>query len=171
MAITYNLISGATLGSNQTNINIGSIPQTFTDLVVRGMLRSTAATTFQNIQITFNNNTNTVYSSRFINMSGGSLTGSDTTNRANIAGLRIPGTSITANTFGDVEIYIPLYRTAVQRCIAGRSVNENDSTTGYITNVASLFRSTTAISSIEFSQPTDQFAAGSSIYLYGITRA
>lgn len=175
MAITYAKITGSTLGSNQTTINIGSIPQNFTDLVLRCYLRSTAGTTNQTLQITFNSNTNTIYSnagSEWL-VDPNTINGVLQSNRSAFEAWDIAGTNYTAACFTYLEMYIPQYTVAKHKQTVGEGYTnpDNSNTTGSFQGLTGYWRSNDAISSIQLNQPTDQFAAGSSVYLYGILRA
>ena len=53
-----NLISSVTVGSGgASSIDFTSIPQTYTDLVVRWSTRGTAATVYDQVYVKFNNTT------------------------------------------------------------------------------------------------------------------
>jgi citrate lyase synthetase len=80
--------------------------------------------------------------------------------------------SDTANTFSNGEIYIPNYTVAQNRAISAFGVEENNATTAYTTASASLYRSTTAITSITLIYTGgNNHLAGSTFYLYGISNA
>lgn len=170
MANTYVLISGTTLGSNQTDFTFSSIPNTYTDLVLRCSLRSTRATfSLDALWISYNGNASTIYSStRLIGTSttaaSNGITGNDSIYGANEnAGLS------TANTFTTLEFYLPSYTSAYNKCSFSFSAAETTtSTDNSLDAVSSLFLNTSAISSIKLSANGQPFAANSSFYLYGI---
>lgn len=167
MASTYTLISGTTLGSNQTNITFSSIPQTYTDLVLRVSGRGTNASIISNPYIQVNGVTSTVYSWTGLDGSGSSASSSRASNDTDVRPGYQNGDTSTANTFSSAEIYFPDYaNTSYNKVIEGFSLSENNATAAYISFRAGLVRSTSAISS--FTLGLTSWAANSSFYLYGI---
>ncbi len=85
---------------------------------------------------------------------------------------QVPDTTITANTFSNVELYIPNYTSNNYKSISQDQVRENNSTTNTNSLMALLWSDTSAINQITlipFSSGTfDQY---STAYLYGISNA
>jgi hypothetical protein len=75
----------------------------------------------------------------------------------------------TANTFGNSQIYIPNYRSAVAKSWSGDSVGENNASNALQYIVAGLWNDTSAIISIQLIPNIGNFAQHSSASLYGIT--
>ena len=170
MPSTYTLIKGETIGSSAASYTFTAIPSTFTDLVVRLSTRM-ATGTFGEFSVQFNSDTSALYSDTILYGSGsatGSYANSGSTSLNGI--LNTEGTSQTANTFSNNELYIPSYTVSQNKPVSASSATENNATTAYISANAGLYRSTTAISSITFIDDINSrsFAAGSSFYLYGI---
>lgn len=172
MANTYTLISSNVLSSSAASVTFSSIPSTYTDLVLKLSARDDGAAPNDNAYITFNNNSNSVYSSTFIYRnaatSKGSLIQSATTaddyNYVNSNGA-------TSNTFSNNEIYIPNYAGSNNKPWMGFNVAENNSSTtgGRITLNGKLAQITSAINQITLFQFGSQvWLSGSSFYLYGI---
>jgi hypothetical protein len=69
-------------------------------------------------------------------------------------------------------MYLPSYLASQNKPSSFYYVNENNSTTAFrwlVNATAALYRSTSAITSIEFKPPaTKNFVSGSSFFLYGI---
>lgn len=169
---TYVAIAKNVLTSAASSVTFSSIPSTYTDLIVLVSPRNTGGTTGTNyIRMQANSATNE-FSGRYLEGYGNSLTGSGYTLNdpylTQLYGVVLNGA--TANTFGTVEIYIPNYAGSVAKPISAVGVSENNNATASwgIDVVASLYNSTSAISSLTFTPASNQFAIGSSFYLYGI---
>jgi hypothetical protein len=79
--------------------------------------------------------------------------------------------SATANTFSNVELYLPSYTSTTQnKIMSAVGVAPDSAGTWLALSVdAGLYQSTSAITSITLEQSTSEFwASGSSFYLYGI---
>jgi hypothetical protein len=173
MANTYTLISSNVLSSSAASITFSSIPATYTDLVIRMSTRF-ASGTFGEFSVRFNSDTSALYSDTILYGSGsaaGSYANSGSTSLNGI--LNGEGTSQTANTFSNNELYIPSYTASQSKPIGASSATENNATTAYISANAGLYRSNTAISSITLIDDINSrsFAAGSSFDLYGVSNA
>ena len=168
MANTYTLIASSTVGSGgAANIEFTSIPSTYTDLVVKLSGRTTTGS-FLNPRFQFNGDTGSNYRWRSIYTSGsGNGSNSSTSETAIIIG-NIPGSSETASTFGNTEIYIPNYAGSSQKSTSADIASENNATTSYSALGAGLWTGTAAITSIKFLPDTSNFAQYTTAYLYGI---
>lgn len=163
MANTYTLISSNTVGAGGTaSITFSSIPATYTDLLVKASVRTNNADTNDTLYIKPNGSTaNLTY--RVIRGDGTAAT-SFTVNR-----VFIDGSTATANTFGNTDIYIPNYASSNNKSMSADSVQENNITEGNSSLSAILWSDTTAISSLTFSPLFGTlFSQHSSFYLYGI---
>jgi hypothetical protein len=68
-------------------------------------------------------------------------------------------------------MYIPNYSSGtVFKSFNADSFSESDSTTAYQINIAGLWRSFNAITSIKIEPTTSPFQIGSTLSLYGITK-
>ena len=175
MAATYELIASNTLGSSASSVTFNSIPDTYTDLILKMSLRSDINSTRNYVTFRFNSDSGTIYSTRILYSNGATVSNDAVSNRADLfSEFLADGATATSNTFSNVEMYIPSYTVSNDKpiCIDGATEN-NDSVNAMLTAVAGLFRSATAISSITIysgatSSPTDNFVSGSSFFLYGI---
>ena len=163
------LIASNTLGSSAASVTFSSIPATYTDLVLKTSIRSTLSDT--SLQIELNSNSNAIYSNTDIR-GDGSTTESNRSSNNTVFFVRglINRSAYTSNTFASSEIYIPSYTVNQNKPLSMFGVAENNGTAAeYITGIAGLFRSTSAISSIRIFQGSgDYLASGSSFFLYGI---
>lgn len=166
MPTTYTLISSVAVGSGGTTaINFTSIPQTYTDLVIRLSTRMST----QDYRIKYNGSSSS-YSCTFV-YGDGSSAGSYRSSVAGYIGLTTPN-SYTANTFGNGEIYIPSYTVSQNKPISQFGASENNATTAYIAASAQLWSNTAAITDIEISEYTGgTIYQYSTAYLYGISNA
>ena len=174
MANTYTLIEAKTLGSAQASVEFTSIPQTYTDLLLKLSIR-TAGTSA--VSYAFNgmtaNNTTTGYSDVHLHGNGSSVgsfaNASATSYRQSIMSNNSSG---TADTFASTEIYIPNYAGSTAKSISVDSVNENNATGAYAILSANLLSNTAAITSLQiFNLDADNLLANSTFYLYGISNS
>lgn len=162
---TYTLISSVTVGSGgAANIQFTSIPQTYTDLLVKTSLRNVNDTA--DCYLRFNGAT-TNFSDRWIYGTG---SGALSTSTSNIDFLS-NRSSFTASTFGNSEFYIPNYTSSNNKSVSVDSVAENNATTAYTQLSAGLWSNTAAITSIQILASSGNLAQYSTAYLYGISNA
>ena len=174
MTIAMQPIYTQTVGSGGAiSVGFNNIPQTFTDLKVVVSARSTQAGTNKFITYYFNATQGTSYSSRRLTGDGSSAASSAQANDSSIyINSSLPAASITANTFGNLEIYIPNYTSSNFKQVIIDAVLENNATTGYQQMMAGLFRSTSPITSmvLEVGDYGNNYAQYSTFSLYGITK-
>ena len=171
MATTYTLISSNVLSSSAASVTFSSIPATYTDLVLRISAR-TNDTGPENLQIYFNTDTSTNYSTTMLQGDGASATSARYTSQTVIQNPNtVEGTTYTSNTFGSIEIYIPSYTSSANKPVSLYGASENNATTAYINAGAGLWRGSAAITQIVIDQSGANFVSGSSFYLYGISNA
>ena len=165
MPSTYTLISSNTLGSSASTITFSSIPSTYTDLVLR--ISSRFDGNSSSLAISFNGNTSSVYRNTYLSANG-TTTETSQSGSTNIFLRGVNTSTSTANTFGNIEVYIPNYQVAANKPFSSFGANENNATLATLEINAGLFLSTTAITSIGLSGDGYNFVSGSSFYLYGI---
>jgi hypothetical protein len=171
MPATYTLISSNVLSSSAASITFSAIPSTYTDLVIKGSGRTVGASNLYLLKMTINNDTNNIYGSTLLYGSGSSAASARDSNGTNIvyAGY-LNGGGTTSNTFSSFEIYVPSYTATQNRSISSFAAQENNNTEAYIQVNAGSYGSTTTISRLDLFS-TENFASGSSFYLYGISNA
>lgn len=170
MANTFELIASSTLASAASSIDFTSIPSTYTDLVVKLSVRATTASTDDQLRIKFNGNAvGTNFSLRGIQGTGSSVSSGTSTTGWIVGGIN--ANTSTASTFTNVELYLPNYAGSNYKSMSVDSAMENNATTAYAEMNAVLFSNTTAISSLSFLLPSNNLAAYSSAYLYGVKNA
>lgn len=171
MATTHKLISSVTVGSGgSANIELNSIPSTYTDLVVKVSVRGTDSGSSLGLAIKFNGTTSN-FTNRFF--SGGGSSGTSTSTTARYLG-EYNASSSTASTFTNISIYIPNYASSNYKSYTVDGAQENNNTTAYSTYTGGLWSDTSAITSIELtrlSNSVGNFAQYSTVYLYGVSNA
>jgi hypothetical protein len=165
MASALTKISSVTVGSGgSASISFTSIPQTYTDLVVKISGRTNRTADVDSIAMTFNGSS-TGITWRTL-MGDGSTATSGTAQR-----LWVNSTTYTANTFGNAEVYIPNYTSANYKSTSIDLVTENNATGAYAEILTQLWSNTAAVTSIELAP---QFGTGWLQYttatLYGVTK-
>jgi hypothetical protein len=168
MANTYVLIEAINLTGTSTGVTFSSIPQTYTDLVLKCSVRIDQVATRTNIRMSFNG-TPTLTEAQMVGYASTVGTGTATGNTFAYWEY-INGNSATTSTFGYGEMYLANYASTTQYKVANfQSASESNSntTTGqYIKRI--YIPSTTAISSISLAPASGNMLSGCSFYLYGI---
>jgi hypothetical protein len=163
------LIQTQTLANSTTNlVTWSAIPATYTDLVLVVNARSTYAATIDNFSLYFNDGS-VGPNSRNLKGDGASATSATFTNNASTG--FVPGSTVTANTFGNTIITIPNYAGSTNKPYSIDSVGENNGSTAYAMIQAALWPSTAAVNIVAIACTNGNFAAGSTLSLYGLTHA
>ena len=168
MANTYTLIASNTLSSSAASVTFSSIPNTYTDLVLRISARDTTSTPQAEATIRFNSDSATNYSGT--QLDGDGSAGVSSARRTSISSLDkniINANTYTSNTFGSIEIYIPSYQASQNKPLSFFGVTETNATDPTMRAMANLWRNTAAITSVVITAPNN-FSSGSSFFLYGI---
>jgi hypothetical protein len=177
MPDTYTFIASQTVAAGgNTTISLSAIPQTYTDLILFLSTRS------ENV-----NNADAVYAQFNSSATGYNnlVSYGDTTTFGTFAPLSTHAhfgygsgnnsTANTNNTYGNVMIYIPSYRTSTAKtCLvqSGKEAMFGVYQSGINSFQTARWSGTAAISSITLTQEsTVDFAEGSTAYLYGIIRS
>ena len=166
MATTFEAIATVTVGAGgAANIDFTSIPGTYTDLLIKISARNNDTAGAGNILIGFNSSTSN-FTNKFLQGSGSS-TGSSSV-------LQMIGDmdtdAETANTFNNIEVYIPNYASSNNKSLSSDSVMENNAATAYQMLTANLWSDSAAITSIQLTNRTagKNFKQHSTATLYGI---
>ena len=162
------LITSVTVGAggaaSVTLPATGTIPQTYTDLKIVCSPRHSAADVSNDVLISLNGSTSNFTGVRVYGT--GSVGGRDTATRT--VGTSV-GSSATANTFGNNEIYILNYASANFKTISTDQVGENNATQAFQILGTNLWSDTAAITTITLSAAAGSFVEHSTFYLYGIS--
>jgi len=165
MPKTYEPIATNTLGSNTTTITFSTISGAYTDLVlVCQIQKSTATGTY--LQMRFNSDTGSNYSTTFLSGNGTSAISWRDSNRTDINLDYYAAPQNNSWTIRNISINnysnTTTYKTVLNRA--------NDASQGTDAGVH-LWRSTAAISTITLTMPSNDFITGSTFTLYGIKSA
>jgi hypothetical protein len=166
MATTYEKIQSTTLGSAASSITFSSIAATYTDL--RVVLVATGSVS-NYAKINFNSDTATNYS--FTTIYGDGTTAYSTRDTSNTliwlnGGWLQNSTTIPSLYTIDIFSYAgSTYKT----CLTTASNDRNGS--GIVSRVVGLYRSTSAITTIDLGVNSGNYAAGTTATLYGIKAA
>ena len=165
MAATYEAIATVTVGSGGAGtVTFSSIPQTYTDLLIKVSARGDANFPNQSYEIRLNGSTSNASGRRIYG--NGASAASDTT--AYIEGV---GATATASTFSNDEIYIPNYTSSNNKSVSIDNVSENNATTAYAVLEAFLWSNSAAVTSIDLvalNAGSQEFVQYSTFTLYGI---
>jgi len=163
-------------GSGATSITFSSIPQTYTHLQLRMLLRSTGTGDGRDLNLTVNGAASTGdYKSHYLIGNGTTVSsGADANGSTANVWIANPPASATASGIFSVSIvdildYANTNKNKTFRALAGVDLN-----TGVYQNVMLLSGvrlSTAAISSITLTLSNGNFATGCSVALYGIKSA
>jgi hypothetical protein len=164
MPATYEPIATTTLGSAASTITFSSIPSTYTDL--RLVLVATT-TTETSCYLQFNSDTGTNYSRTELSGNGSAAFSSGGSSQAQIS-LVYSSISTTIPSFITLDIFSYAGNT-FKTCLTSASQDVNGS--GLVGCNVGLWRSTSAITSVNFIFYSGSFAAGTTATLYGIKNA
>ena len=168
MPNTYTLLETITVGAaGAASVTFNSIPQTgYTDLVIKVSARDTRASAYYDLGISFNGLT-TNLTGRIL-YGDGSGTASYNVSNGNVA-FDNSDTS-TANTFSNLEYYIPNYASANYKSFSVDNVTENNATASALALLsAGLWSSTAAITSVTFTPLSGTLKQHSTFSLYGVS--
>lgn len=176
MPANYVLLEKITVGAATTaSVSFNNIPQTgYTDLVVKASIRSNTGSTQEPMVLGFNNNTASAYTA--LSVGGDGSAPQSQTNGPNgyisYNGLLVQnGSTSTANTFGNISIYIPNYTSGNFKSVLIEAVAETNATNVGIGLGAGLWSNTAAITSIQMLVYTGtSFIENTTFYLYGVAK-
>jgi hypothetical protein len=168
MAPTYELIASNTLTTDTASVTFSSIPATYTDLVLRWSIRSTANSFETSGQVQVNSST-TTYSNTYLRAQSSSASSGRLAVSYHFLSFAVNGDIATANTFASGEMYLPNYLSSDNKVFSFFTASEgNNNTDPGIAATAGLWRNSSAITSVTFLPASDNIKSGSSFFLYGI---
>lgn len=163
MPVTYETVATTTLTTATASVTFSSISGTYTDLVV--VIEGTATTSFGQVQMRFNGDTGTNYSTTYM-WGTGSTAVSDRDSNISTGGSN-PGFLGTGRGNNIINIQSYSNTTTNKTAIARSSVPGNR-----VTATVNLWRSTAAVNEVRFNiLGGDTFASGCTFSLYGIKAA
>ena len=168
--MTMKLISTITTTGSQQIIDFTSIPQTYTDLMFVASMRN-SSTANDEIYITVNGSggAGTAMNNRYLTGTGSTVSSATVLNAAALWQVMYQNGTSTANTFGSLQLYVPNYSLTGVKVFSTDSVAENNGSAARQVLIAQNLTLTPAVTSVQFISAATNFAANSTISLYGIT--
>jgi hypothetical protein len=171
MPNNYVLLETIALTQSAASVTFDNLPTSgYTDLKIVVSARGDVVSQYVNNRITFNGSTSG-YSSKLLYGLGsgsGASANNGVTNAIDYSSYGA-GSTATANTFGNTEIYIPNYRSSNNKSVSVDGVTENNATLAIVAMTAGLWSNTAAITSIAITPDGgSSFVANSTFSLYGI---
>lgn len=152
-------------------VEFTSIPSTYTHLQIRGIGRTSTATTSEQIYVQFNTDTGSNYSLHYIYGDGTTAYAGGGASQNNMYAFRVTGASAASSIFGGGVVDILDYKNTSKyktlRTLSGEDKNGN----GFLFYQSGLWQSTNAITSIKLYSSSGNLAQYSSFALYGIKGA
>jgi len=170
MANTYTLIASSTVGSGgAANIEFTSIGSAYTDLLLNVSCR-TASGGADSVKISFNSDTTSGnYQIKYLEGNGTNVSSGTSPSQYSVSA---SGSTDTANTFSNAQVYIPNYAGSNAKNWSSNTVTENNGTAAYSTLIAGNWNNTNAITTIRLTLTgAANFAQYSTAYLYGISNS
>ena len=165
------LIETVTVGSGGASaIEFTGIPATATDLFLLVSLKITKASGNPDaIDVRFNGDTGSNYTTLWLEGSGSSVASSvTTTSRIYLERAAMPS-YFTANTFGSCGIYISNYASSSAKSVSSDAVTENNATLSFQAIHAGVWTGTDAINTVRLFSGSSTIVEHSSASLYKIT--
>jgi hypothetical protein len=163
MPATYEKIATTTLSSAAATITFSSIAASWTD--IRLVLTGTGSTTL-NVNLKYNNDSSALYSQT--NLAGDGTTAESTGQTSQTFIKQMYSLFNTTPSMLTYDIFSYAGSTYKTTLITNAS---DDNGSGRIVNTVGLYQSATAISRIDLTASTGNFAAGTTATLYGILKA
>jgi len=154
-----------------------SIPTdgTYDHLYLKASIRGEQAVKYDSLSLTVNGVTSSVYSNTVLFANSATEQSTEEGVRADLVNAWWPGSSASANSFGNVEIWIPHYASSHYKAFlvqSGTGTTETGNTEWIVGMMAGLYNQTTAISSIAVASGWGaDLAEYSTFTLYGVLGA
>lgn len=170
MPVTYNLIASNTLSAPAATVTFSAIPNTYTDLLLKYSARGdNGGIDYDAAYLRFNGVTSASYSNTNLFVNNATVFANRGTGTTIEGLMDTNGSTTTANTFSNTEIYIPSYTSATLKPISRMGAVETNASNRYLGIQAGLFNNSTTISSLLLGIVySSNFVAGSTFWLYGI---
>lgn len=173
----FSSIATVTAAGGETSLTFSSIPQTYTDLQIRGISKdtNTALNSANGVAFQFNADTGANYAYHLLISNGSAVSASGSASQTSIvldAG-SVYSNAAETNMFGvniiDISDYTSATKNKTLRAVSGGDTNAAN-TNIHLDVASGVWLSTSAITSIKII-PNNTFAAGTTFALYGIKAA
>ena len=153
-----------------SSVTFTSIPQTYTDLVVKMSGRDNRSANGTDVYIGFNGVTTNLSMRRLYGDSSAPYSSNASTGNIGIES----AANATASTFGNLEVYIPNYTGSNNKSYSADSVSESNASnagSAFAQITAGLWSSSAAITQIDITPVAgNSFVQYTTAYLYGIAK-
>lgn len=168
MPSTYTPIATSTANSTITEITFSGISGIYTDLVLICAIKPSDTINYPSVLAQFNGDSGTNYSETRLQSNGSTAASVRRSNTAYNYLLDNGLSSVSTNTVSTTISHIQNYsNTSTYKTVLSRSGTAD----GYVENLVTLWRSTSAITSIKVLVAAGGMASGSTFSLYGIKAA
>ena len=168
---TYTLIATQSVpaGSGSSSVTFSSIPNTYTDLIVKFSVRVERGVAMTPLWMRINSDTGTNYFMR-LGYGNGSATDSLNYNLGYLITGYVNAASSTGAVYTNGEICITNYTSSNQKAISIDIASEQDATSAIVGFTAGIWTGASAVTSITFLEGNDNsnISQYSNFYLYGI---
>jgi hypothetical protein len=165
---TYTPIATTTLGSTTTELTFSSISGAYTDLVLVCAIKPSDTINYPSILAQFNSDSGSNYSETRLQGNGSTAASARRSNVAYNYLLDNGLSQVSIDTVSTVISHIQNYsNTTTYKTVLSRSGTPD----GYVEGLVTLWRSTSAITSIKVFVAGGGMASGSTFTLYGIAAA
>jgi hypothetical protein len=174
MPRTYEPIASQTLGSNAATVTFSGIAGDWTDLILVCHVYAVAgANGAAGFRLRYNADTGSNYSNTRLQGDGSSATSARQSSQTYATVGIIPGTTGTGSTLGTTVLQIMSYSNTnvFKTGLSAYATNAFGSTEDRVGRYVSLWRSTSAITSIEVSSDSGDLRSTSTFSLYGVEAA
>ena len=166
---TFESISTAIVDSSgASSITFSNIPQNYTHLQIRGIGRTSTATTSEQIYMQFNSDTGSNYSLHHLYGDGTTAYAGGGANQTEMYAFRVTGASAASNIFGggvvDILDYANTNKYKTIKTLSGEDRNGS----GFPFYQSGSWRNTNAITSIKLYPSANNLAQYTHFALYGI---
>jgi hypothetical protein len=169
MATTYEPIATTTLGSDAASYTFSTISGSYTDLVLISSVRSTRAAADDSVYIRINSDTGSNYSNTVVKGNGSSASSNRNSNTTALyLADNIDAANQAAGTFSPMITNFENYSNATTYKTV---LSRHNQAAGEVAAVVGLWRSTSAITSIQIYCAIGNLKSGSTFTLYGIKAA
>lgn len=170
MPTAIKLIAKNVLSTSAASVTFSGVPSTYTDLRLEISARSAASALTSDVKVRFNGaTTDALHTAGWLRGNGN--TASTSASSFGLLGL-CPGATASANTFASMSVDIPIYSGSRGKRYSSFAASEDAASIAYLYAIAGQWDSTAAITSMTILiDGGHSFAANSSFFLYGITKA
>jgi hypothetical protein len=160
------LIQTVTANGSTTSLSFTNIPQNFTDLVIYVSGRSSGAGVAVGCGFVFIDSVSIAGGAGDRKLeSNGSSAYSQTFGTGSV-----PAAGASANTYGNLVMYLRNYRSTISKTFSIDSVTENNASESYVSLASANLGTSNAVTQINFTIFSGNLTSTSTASLYGITK-